>query len=101
MLKYSTKSILLLVCCSLSIERKHSWYRFVARPSAGHRSVSVQKAHCGKTGEWIQMPLGVVSGVSQGKGVLDGGSYCQRGRGSFGGEFGASHCNVTNGDILL
>jgi len=26
-------------------------------------------------------------------GVLDGGGDCQRGRGSFGGEFGASSCN--------
>jgi len=35
----------------------------------------------------------MVSGVSGGTGVLDGGDDRQRERGSFGGEFGASHCN--------
>jgi len=35
----------------------------------------------------------VVSGVGQGMGVLDGNSYRRRGRGNFGGEFGASHCD--------
>jgi len=39
------------------------------------------------------MPVGVVSGVSRGMGVLDRGADPRRGRGSFGGEFGASHCN--------
>jgi len=34
------------------------------------------------------MPFGMVSGVSQGMGVLDGGDDRQRGKGSFGGEFG-------------
>jgi len=28
--------------------------------------------HCGKTAEWIQMPLGMVSGVGRETGVLDG-----------------------------
>jgi len=31
------------------------------------------KVYCGKTTDWIQMPFGMVSGVSQGMGVLDGG----------------------------
>jgi len=39
------------------------------------------------------MPFGMVSGVSREMGVLDGSGDCGRGRGSFGGEFGASHCN--------
>ena len=39
------------------------------------------------------MPFGVVRAVGQGTGVLDGGGDRQRGRGSFEGEFGASHCN--------
>ena len=56
-------------------------------------SLSVQKVYCGKVAEWIQMLFGMVSGVGQGMGVLVGDSYCQRGRGSFGGEFGASHFN--------
>jgi len=41
------------------------------------------------------MLFGMVSGVGRGMGVLDGeGVYvdCRRGMGSFGGEFGASHC---------
>jgi len=39
------------------------------------------------------MPFGVVSGVSRGISVLDWGEDRQRGRGSFGGKCGASHCN--------
>jgi len=36
--------------------------------------------------------VGLVSGVGHGKGVRDFGGDSRRGRGSFGGEFGASHC---------
>jgi len=43
--------------------------------------------------DWIWIPFGVVSGVSQGMGVLDRGGYCRREMGSFGGKCGASHCN--------
>jgi len=50
-----------------------------------------QKVHCGKTADWIQMPFGMVSGVSRLMVVLDGGSDRRRGRGSFGDKF------VTNG----
>jgi len=39
------------------------------------------------------MLFGMVSAVSRGMGVLNGGGYRQRGSGSFGGEFGASNCN--------
>jgi len=35
----------------------------------------------------------MVSEVGLGMGVLDGGGDCRRVRGSFVGEFGASHCN--------
>ena len=38
------------------------------------------------------MPFGIVNGVGRGMDVLDGGGR-RRGRGSFGGELGASHCN--------
>jgi len=39
------------------------------------------------------MLFGMVSAVGRGTGVLDGGGDRRKGRGSFGGEFGASHCN--------
>ena len=62
-----------------------------------HLSVSVclcvRKVYCGKTANWIWMPFGVVSGFRFGIVVLDFGGDCQKGRGSFGGEFGAPHCN--------
>jgi len=35
----------------------------------------------------------VVSEISRGMGVLDGGGCRERGRGTFGGEVGAHHCN--------
>jgi len=51
--------------------------------------------YCGKTAEWIRMPFGIVSGVSRMMGVscIRWGGDRRRGRGSFGSEFGASHCN--------
>jgi len=60
-----------------------------------HLSVgqSVRKVYCGKTADWIRMPFGVVSGVGRGMGVLDGDGDRRREWGSFGCEFGASHCN--------
>ena len=45
------------------------------------------------------MSLEVMSGVSQGMGVLDGGSYRQRGRGSFGVKLGCPI--VTNGNFVV
>ena len=53
--------------------------------------LSVRKVYYGKMAKW--MPFGVVRGVGRGTGVLDGSGDRQRERGSFGGEFGASHCN--------
>jgi len=35
--------------------------------------LSVCKVYCGKTADWNWMPFGVVSGISRGMGVLDGG----------------------------
>ena len=55
--------------------------------------LSVWKVICGKMAEWIRLPFGMVGRVSRVMGVLDGGSDRRRGRGSFGCEFGASHCN--------
>jgi len=54
---------------------------------------SVWKVYCGKMADWIQMSFVMVSGVGQGIGGLDGDGGCRRERGSFGGEFRASHCN--------
>jgi len=39
------------------------------------------------------MPFGVVSGVGREMGALDGDGDSPKGRGSFGGKCGASHCN--------
>jgi len=77
---------------SLSVKHKHFGTGLSPRPPVG-RSVclSVRKVYYGKMAEWIQMVFGMVSGVGRGLGVLDGGGYCRRGRGSLGGEFGAFH----------
>jgi len=40
--------------------------------------------YCGKTAEWIWMPLGMVVGVGPGIGVLNFSGDRRRGRGSFG-----------------
>jgi len=40
--------------------------------------LSVRKVHCGKTADWSRMPFEVVSGVSRGMGVLDGGDRRRR-----------------------
>jgi len=62
--------------------------RFVG-PSVG---LSVCKVYCGKMAACIRMPFGMVSAVDRGMVVLDGDGYRRMGKGSFGGEFGASHC---------
>jgi len=48
----------------------------------------------GKTAERIRMPFRLMSGVGLVIGVLDFGGDRRRGRDSFGGEFGTSHCNA-------
>jgi len=51
--------------------------------------VSVQIVYCGKMADWIWMPFGMLTGVSQGIGVLDldvSGNR-PRGMGSFGAYF--------------
>ena len=65
-----------------------------------HLSVSrsVHKVYCGKMADWIWMPFGMVSGVSQGMDVLNGGGYCRRGRGSFWVNFGCPI--ITTGDFV-
>jgi len=49
-----------------------------------HLLVCLQKVYCGKMADWIRVPFGMVSLVSQGIGVLDGAGDRRRGRGSFG-----------------
>ena len=68
-------------------------YGPVAYPICLSVSLSVRKVYCGKTADWIRMPFELVNGVGRRMGVLDRDSDRRRGRGSFGGEFGASHCN--------
>jgi len=49
-----------------------------------HLSVSLSvRVYCGKTADWIWMLFGLVSGVGQAIGVLDGGSHPLRGREGF------------------
>jgi len=48
---------------------------------------SDRKVYCGKMADWISMLFWMASEVGQEMGVLD------RGMGSFGVEFGVSHCN--------
>ena len=62
--------------------------------SVGRSVYLFGRVNCGKMADWNWMPFGVVSGVSQGMGVLDvGGDHQREGRVSFGGKYGASHCN--------
>jgi len=58
---------------------------------------SVHKVYCGKMAERICMLFGMVSGVSQGIGILDGACYRRRRRDSFGVNLG--HLIVTSGDF--
>ena len=59
--------------------------------------LSVLEVYCGKTAEWIRMPLEMVNGAGRGVGVSMGGDR-RRGRGSFGVNFGRPI--VTNGDFV-
>ena len=54
--------------------------------------------HCGKKADWNRMISGVVSGIGREMGVLDGGCYRRRGRGSLGVNLGRPI--VTNGDFV-
>jgi len=54
---------------------------------------SVWWVNCGKTSDWIWMPFGVVSGVGQGMGVLDGVEIIKI-TGQFWGKNWTSNCGV-------
>ena len=45
--------------------------------------VGLSTVYCGKTAEWIGMPFGMVSGVSQGMGVLNWGWLSSKVKGQF------------------
>jgi len=64
-----------------------TWAVFASAAVAGRIDALLKRAH------WIRMPFGMVSGVGRWMDVLDGVGNRQRGRGSFGSEFGACRCN--------
>jgi len=81
-----------------SLYNSESKWVFLQVCRLSHLSISlsclcVRKVYCGKTTNWIRMPFGVVSRVSQGRGVLDGSGDCRRRRVSFGGKCGTSYWN--------
>ena len=60
------------------------------RPCVGP---SVRPVHCGKTADRIRMPFGVIGRTGPGMRQLVGFGDRFTGRGTFGGEFGARHCD--------
>ena len=54
---------------------------------------SVCPVHCGKTADRIRMPFGIIGRTGPGMRQLVGFGDRSTGRGTFGGEFGARHCN--------
>jgi len=78
------------LCASLTINSVSALGTLLLSPIP---SVCRSEVYCGKTADWIRMPFGVVSGVGRWMGVLNAGGDRRKGRGSFGGKCGASHCN--------
>ena len=54
---------------------------------------SVCPVHCGKTADRIRMPFGIIGRTGPGMRQVVGFGDPYTGRGTFGGEFGARHCN--------
>ena len=54
---------------------------------------SICPVHCGKTADWIWMPFGTIGRTGPGMGQVVGFGNRFTGRGTFGGAFGARHCN--------
>ena len=54
---------------------------------------SVCPVHCGKTADRIWMPFGTIGRMGPGMSQVVGFGDRSAGRGTFGGEFGARHCN--------
>jgi len=63
--------------------------------------LSVRKVYCGKTADCIRMPLGVVSGIGRGTGVLDGGGDRQRDGAVLGVNFKRPIATNGDGDVLF
>ena len=79
----------------LSVEHKHSWYRFLSRLSV---SQSVCLLVCSESVLWQNgwVDLDVVWGGKWGRSrdwCIRLGLLSSKGKGSFGDEFGTSHCN--------
>ena len=55
--------------------------------------LSVCPVHCGKTADRIRMPFGIIGRTGPGMRQVVGFGDRSTGRGTFGGEFGARHCN--------
>ena len=68
------------------------------RPDHLSVSRSVLKVYCGKTADWIWMPFGMVSGVSRGMSVFDGGGDSRSEGAVLGVNLG--HPVVTSGDFV-
>ena len=70
-------------------------HRGCADGSCVRRSVglSVCPVHCGKMADRIWMPFGIVGRMGPGMRQVAGFGDRSMGRGTFGGEFGACHCN--------
>ena len=73
-----------------------SYHPYLSAPLTIKRMRLILLACLGRSvssGSLLWMPFGMMSGIGRGMGILDGGGDRRRGKGSFGGEFGASHCN--------
>ena len=55
--------------------------------------VSVCPMHCGQMADHIRMPFGVIGRMGPGMRHVEGFGDRSTGRHTFGGEFGAHHCN--------
>ena len=53
----------------------------------------VRPVHCRKTADWIRMPFGIICRTGPGMGRYSGVGDRSTGRGTFGVQFGARHCN--------
>ena len=54
---------------------------------------SVCPVHCGKTADRIRLPFGIIGRTGPGMRQIVGFGYRSSGRGTFGDQFGARHCN--------
>ena len=92
-------SVVCLLVCSILLGRVAvvAQRPIVVKLSRG-RSVacagrSVCPVHCGKTADRIRMPFGIVGRTGPGMRRVAGFGDPSTRRGTFGGEFGARHCN--------